>query len=312
MVLLRRQLPGVRGRQEEAPGRGRRAAQARALQADPLRSRGWTGGAARPGSCCLPAAGARGACGRAGAGNENVDDATRDTPAAGRRRRGARGLHAGAREQPMSGYAEAELVYCRTRRRPDCCSTLAVQPRRRACSAGPAAVSRWRPTPQALARDAADARRDRRRGAGRRTCARAGVPPERAGDRRSSSRRPGPPLAASLAALQRQQHAGRPGLRLGAAAGRTGAPRATAMPRACRSCRRSARLADEAARSDEIAAAAAEAPRRRRRPGAGALARGPDAARRRRSPPWSTTSLYRVGEWVPAGAPVVALLPPAR
>ena len=34
--LLRRQLPGVRGRQEEAPGRRGRQAEAAALQADPL------------------------------------------------------------------------------------------------------------------------------------------------------------------------------------------------------------------------------------------------------------------------------------
>ncbi len=39
VVLLRRQLPGVRSRQEEAPGRGRRAAQARALQAHQVGAR---------------------------------------------------------------------------------------------------------------------------------------------------------------------------------------------------------------------------------------------------------------------------------
>ncbi|CAD5374911.1 hypothetical protein RA210_U70227 [Rubrivivax sp. A210] len=36
MGLLPRQLPGIRGRQAEAPGRGRCAAEAHALQAHPL------------------------------------------------------------------------------------------------------------------------------------------------------------------------------------------------------------------------------------------------------------------------------------
>lgn len=69
------------------------------------------------------------------------------------------------------------------------------------------------------------------------------------------------------------------------------------------------RLADEAARSDTIAAAAASAR------GAGsdaALARWHEEQKTRAAPVAALVydTLYRPGEWVAAGAPVVALLPP--
>ena len=68
-------------------------------------------------------------------------------------------------------------------------------------------------------------------------------------------------------------------------------------------------LASEAARSDEIAAAAAEA-----RAGSAdlALAAWREGQMQRTAPAEALVYdvLYRVGEWVPAGAPVVSLLPP--
>ncbi len=69
------------------------------------------------------------------------------------------------------------------------------------------------------------------------------------------------------------------------------------------------RLAGEAARRDEVAAAAAEAR------GAGAdlaLARWKQDQKQRSAPTNAAVHevMYRVGEWVTAGAPVVALLPP--
>jgi HlyD family secretion protein len=68
-------------------------------------------------------------------------------------------------------------------------------------------------------------------------------------------------------------------------------------------------VAAEAARADAIAAAAAQAR------GAGAdlaLARWHEAQRQRLAPTGALVYdvMYRVGEWVPAGAPVLALLPP--
>jgi HlyD family secretion protein len=68
-------------------------------------------------------------------------------------------------------------------------------------------------------------------------------------------------------------------------------------------------LALDAARSDEVAAAAAEA---RGATADADLARWREGQRQRQAPQDAQVFdvLYRVGEWVNAGAPVVALLPP--
>jgi HlyD family secretion protein len=85
--------------------------------------------------------------------------------------------------------------------------------------------------------------------------------------------------------------------------------RATATPRGVKELQAQRRWPAQAARSDEIAAAAAEARGAAGRPGLGTLARRPEAAQRaHRCPVFDV--MYRAGEWVPAGAPVVALLPP--
>jgi len=67
--------------------------------------------------------------------------------------------------------------------------------------------------------------------------------------------------------------------------------------------------AADAARADEIAAAAAEA---RGSDADLALARWHEAQKQRAAPSDALVfdTLYRVGEWVPAGSPVLALLPP--
>jgi HlyD family secretion protein len=68
-------------------------------------------------------------------------------------------------------------------------------------------------------------------------------------------------------------------------------------------------LAAKAARSDEVAAAAAES---RGTSADLALASWREGQKQRTAPTDATVFdvMYRVGEWVPAGAPVVALLPP--
>jgi len=69
------------------------------------------------------------------------------------------------------------------------------------------------------------------------------------------------------------------------------------------------RVAQEASRADEIAAAAAEA---RGSQADLALARWHEGQKQRSAPADALVYdvMYRVGEWVPAGAPVLALLPP--
>lgn len=204
---------------------------------------------------------------------------------------------------PMSGYAEAELVHVAP---PSAglLQTLAVQ-RGDRVSAGQLLYA-LEADAQAMARDSAQARSERAEAQAQNL--RKGKRPAelQAIDQQLAQARAA--QAASLAALERQQQLVAQGyvsaLRLDelVAARDRDAARVQEL-QAQRT------LATEAARSDEIAAAAAEA----RASGADlALAAWREGQMQRMAPADALVYdvLFRVGEWVPAGAPVVALLPP--
>lgn len=206
-------------------------------------------------------------------------------------------------DAPMSGYAEAELVFIAP---PSAglLQTLAVQRGDRVGAGRP--LFALEADAQVLVRDAAQARSERAEAQAQNL--RKGKRPAelQAIDQQLAQARAA--QAASQAALQRQQQLVAQGfvsaLRLDElmAARDRDAARVQEM-QAQRA------LATEAARSDEVAAAAAEA---RASSADLALAAWREAQMQRTAPVDALVYdvLYRVGEWVPAGAPVVALLPP--
>ncbi|NML17604.1 HlyD family secretion protein [Azohydromonas caseinilytica] len=207
------------------------------------------------------------------------------------------------REPVMSGYAEAELVYVSSA----AAGTLrTVDVRRGQAVRQGAPLFTVEPEPDALGRDAAQARRERAQAQERNL--RKGRRPEelRAIDAQLAQARAA--LSASASALQRQESLIAQGFvsplqREALVAARD---RDAARVRELEAQRR---LATEAARSDEVAAAAAEA----RAAGADlALAQWREDQRTRAAPVDAQVFdvLYRPGEWVNAGLPVVALLPP--
>lgn len=205
-------------------------------------------------------------------------------------------------EAALSGYAEADLVYLAS----SIAGTLQTLHTRRgdAVKAGQVLFA-LDSDAEALSRDAAQARSERALAQadnlrkGKRPLELAALDEQLAQARAA--------LAGSAAALARQQMLVQQGyvspLRLEelTAARDRDAARVKEM-------QAQRRQADEAARRDEVAAAAAEAR------GAGAdlaLARWREDQKQRRSPTDATVHdvMYRAGEWVNAGAPVVALLP---
>jgi HlyD family secretion protein len=206
-------------------------------------------------------------------------------------------------EAPMSGYAEAELVFVAPATAGQL-KTLAVQ-RGDRVAAGQL-IYALDADAQTMARDAAQARQERAEAQAQNL--RKGKRPAelQAIDQQLAQARAA--QAVSLAALQRQQQLVAQGfvsaLRLDelvAARDRDAARVQELLAQRT--------LATEAARSDEIAAAAAEA-----RAGSAelALAAWREGQMQRSAPVEALVFdvLYRIGEWVPAGAPVVALLPP--
>ena len=203
----------------------------------------------------------------------------------------------------MSGYAEAELVFVAPPTA-GLLQTLAVQRGDRVGTGQ--LLYKLEADAQTLARDAAAARQERAEAQAQNL--RKGKRPAelQAIDQQLAQARAA--QAVSQAALQRQQQLVAQGfvsaLRLDdGVAARDRAPAGVQDLQAHRV------LASEAARSDEIAAAAAEA-----RAGSAdlALAAWREGQMQRTAPAEALVYdvLYRVGEWVPAGAPVVSLLPP--
>jgi ABC-2 type transport system ATP-binding protein len=205
-------------------------------------------------------------------------------------------------ETALSGYAEADLVYLAS----SIAGTLQTLHARRgdAVKAGQVLYA-LDSDAEALSRDAAQARSERALAQadnlrkGKRPLELAALDEQLAQARAA--------LAGSAAALARQQTLVQQGYvsplrleELTAARDRDAAR--------VKELQAQRRLADEAARRDEVAAAAAEAR------GAGAdlaLARWREDQKQRRAPTDATVHdvMYRAGEWVSAGAPVLALLP---
>ena len=208
-----------------------------------------------------------------------------------------------AEEPVLSGYAEAELVYVASAAA-GTLRSVAVQ-RGQTVRQGTELFT-VEPEPDALGRDAARARQERAQAQERNL--RKGRRPEelRATDAQLAQARAA--LSASASALQRQESLIAQGFisplqREALVAARD---RDAARVRELEAQRR---LATESARSDEVEAAAAEA----RAAGAElALAQWREGQRARSAPVDAQVFdvLYRPGEWVNAGLPVVALLPP--
>ena len=206
-------------------------------------------------------------------------------------------------EAPMSGYAEAELVYVAPTAA-GLLKTLAVQ-RGDRVGAGQLLYA-LEADAQTLARDAASARQERAEAQAQNL--RKGKRPAelQAIDQQLAQARAA--QAASLAALQRQQQLVAQGFVSALRLDELVAARDRDAARV-QELQAQRTLATEAARSDEIAAAAAEA-----RAGSAelALAAWREGQMQRSAPADALVFdvLYRIGEWVPAGAPVVSLLPP--
>ena len=203
----------------------------------------------------------------------------------------------------MSGYAEAELVFVAPPTA-GLLQTLAVQRGDRVGTGQ--LLYKLEADAQTLARDAAAARQERAEAQAQNL--RKGKRPAelQAIDQQLAQARAA--QAVSQAALQRQQQLVAQGF---VSALRLDELVAARDRNAARVQELQAQrvLASEAARSDEIAAAAAEA-----RAGSAdlALAAWREGQMQRTAPAEALVYdvLYRVGEWVPAGAPVVSLLPP--
>ncbi len=206
-------------------------------------------------------------------------------------------------DAPLSGYAEADLVYLAS---PGAGTLRALNIKRGDVVQAGQVLYVLDSDAEAFGSDAAQARSDRATAQadnlrkGRRPLELAALDEQLAQARAA--------LANSTAALARQQTLVQQGfvaaLRLDELT--AARDRDTARVKELEAQRK---LAGEAARSDEVAAAAAEAR------GAGAdlaLARWKQGQKQRSAPTDAAVHevMYRVGEWVNAGAPVVALLPP--
>jgi HlyD family secretion protein len=213
------------------------------------------------------------------------------------------GCGASNREAPLSGYAEAELLYLASS---SAGTLLAVNVKRGDAVKAGQVLYQLDSDAEALSRDAAQARSERALAQadnlrkGKRPLELAALDEQLAQARAA--------LAGSAAALSRQQTLVQQGyvspLRLEELT--AARDRDTARVKELQAQRR---LADESARRDEVAAAAAEAR------GAGAdlaLARWREGQKQRTAPTDARVHdvMYRSGEWVNAGAPVLALLPP--
>ncbi|MBK6787190.1 MAG: HlyD family efflux transporter periplasmic adaptor subunit [Rubrivivax sp.] len=206
-------------------------------------------------------------------------------------------------EAPMSGYAEAELVFVAPPTA-GLLQTLAVQRGDRVGTGQ--LLYKLEADAQTLARDAAAARQERAEAQAQNL--RKGKRPAelQAIDQQLAQARAA--QAVSQAALQRQQQLVAQGFVSALRLDELVAARDRDAARV-QELQAQRVLASEAARSDEIAAAAAEA-----RAGSAdlALAAWREGQMQRTAPAEALVYdvLYRVGEWVPAGAPVVSLLPP--
>lgn len=213
------------------------------------------------------------------------------------------GCSASNSEAPLSGYAEAELVYLASS---SAGTLLAVNVKRGdAVKAGQVLYQLDRDA-ESLSRDAAQARSERALAQadnlrkGKRPLELAALDEQLAQARAA--------LAGSTAALSRQQTLVQQGYVSPLRLEELTATRDRDAARV-KELQAQRRLADEAARRDEVAAAAAEAR------GAGAdlaLARWREGQKQRTAPTDARVHdvMYRTGEWVNAGAPVLALLPP--
>ena len=203
----------------------------------------------------------------------------------------------------MSGYAEAELVFVAPPTA-GLLQTLAVQRGDRVGTGQ--LLYKLEADAQTLARDAAAARQERAEAQAQNL--RKGKRPAelQAIDQQLAQARAA--QAVSQAALQRQQQLVAQGFVSALRLDELVAARDRDAARV-QELQAQRVLASEAARSDEIAAAAAEA-----RAGSAdlALAAWREGQMQRTVPAEALVYdvLYRVGEWVPAGAPVVSLLPP--
>ena len=203
----------------------------------------------------------------------------------------------------MSGYAEAELVFVAPPTA-GLLQTLAVQRGDRVGTGQ--LLYKLEADAQTLARDAAAARQERAEAQAQNL--RKGKRPAelQAIDQQLAQARAA--QAVSQAALQRQQQLVAQGFVSALRLDELVAARDRDAARV-QELQAQRVLASEAARSDEIAAAAAEA-----RAGSAdlALAAWREGQLQRTAPAEALVYdvLYRVGEWVPAGAPVVSLLPP--
>jgi HlyD family secretion protein len=205
-------------------------------------------------------------------------------------------------DSPMSGYAEAELVFVAPSAA-GLLETLAVQ-RGDRVGAGQLLYT-LESDAQTLAREAAQARQERAEAQaqnlrkGRRPAELQAIDQQLAQARAAQ--------AASQAALQRQQQLVAQGFVSAQRLDELVAARDRDTARV-RELQAQRVLATEAARSDEVAAAAADA-----RAGSAerALAAWREGQMQRTAPAEAQVYdvLYRIGEWVPAGAPVVSLLP---
>jgi HlyD family secretion protein len=206
-------------------------------------------------------------------------------------------------DAPMSGYAEAELVFVAPATAGQL-KTLAVQ-RGNRVGAGQLLYT-LEADAQTLARDAAAARQERAEAQAQNL--RKGKRPAelQAIDQQLAQARAA--QAVSQAALQRQQQLVAQGFVSALRLDELVAARDRDAARV-QELQAQRALATEAARSDEIAAATAEA---RASSADLALAAWREGQMQRTAPAEALVYdvLYRVGEWVPAGVPVVALLPP--
>jgi HlyD family secretion protein len=206
-------------------------------------------------------------------------------------------------EQPMSGYAEAELVYVAPTAA-GVLQTVAVRRGDRVVRGQP--LYALEADAQTLGRDAADARRESAEAQA--SNLRKGKRPAelQAIDQQLAQAQAA--LAASQAALQRQQQLVAQGYVSALRLDELVAARDRDAAR-IKELQAQRVLAVEAARSDEIAAAAAQA---RASTADLALAAWREGQMQRSAPADAVVFdvMYRTGEWVAAGAPVVALLPP--
>ena len=206
-------------------------------------------------------------------------------------------------EAPMSGYAEAELVYVA----PSSAGTLVSLAVRRGDSVKKGqALYALDTDAEVLGRQAAQARSERAQAQaenlrkGRRP-AEIQVIDQQLAQAKAS-------LAASTSALQRNQQLVNQGFQSASRLEELVAARDRDAAR-LRELQAQRSLATQASRSDEIAAASAEA---RGAQSDLALSAWREAQKRREAPADALVFdvMYRPGEWVNAGAPVVALLPP--